>query len=403
MVTSEKRNGVTTFLFYKERIPKMYPVFGTNQNARKKRVKYEGTNTIYEGMPLCYNYDATANILDYDKGAGGDVDSQETPSTTAEGNQNEGKFILVEDPATANLQFFAGVVAGTSYTGKVGPMWLDIYVPNGAIVPVRTDADPTVGVTVLGIADAATLCSSGGRPVAVSMETATRSGTNGVVLAKLDPAMFGVFESGVGSGLTIEGLTGGVLNKMQGIFEATSGTICGTMTHITANGAIAGSFNAWSTLNYLAVSGAVTGAGYIRAVLAQCNLAGATLNNGGLYAWALHAQLHGAVTNTEVQRVAAACFEISLSEVPDTGDCDVIFLRAACDEDVDSYVHMWGDGEKANFIWKFSGCGGSSGSALIKKMGTGGMWTNTGAWLRIPIDVEGTTYYIPAGAELSEA
>lgn len=381
----------------------MKPTFGGNQNAIKKRVRYEGTSEIFEGMPLCYNYDATANVLGYDKGAGGDVACQSTPNTTAEGNQNEGKFILVEDPATANLQFFAGVVAGTSEAGKDGPMWLDIYVANGAIVPVRTDADCTVGVTVLGIADSETLCVSGGRPVAVAMETVDRDAGDGIVLAKIEPAMFGVFQYGVGAGLAVQGLTGGILNRSQATFEATSGTICGKMTHITANGAIAGDFNAWSTLNYLAISGAVTGSGYIRAVLAQCNLEGATLNDGGIVAMALHAQLHGTVTNTEAQRCAAAIFEYGLSENPDTGDADVIFLYANGGEDVDSYIHMWGDGERANFIWKFSGCGGETHSSLIKKGGTGGMWTNAGAWIQIPIDVDGTTYYIPAGAALSEA
>jgi len=355
-------------------------------------------------MPVCYNYDTTDNWLGV-----ASIDFTSTASTisesgtTAEGAQNEGKFIRVEDPATANLEFFAGVVAGADHDGETGPRALDIYIPNGATVPVRTDASTTVGVTVLGIADGSTLCASGGRPVAIAMETDDLSSDNGAILAKLDPSVFGVYQAGVGSGQQFNGLTGAVANTMKNVFAATSGTVCGLMTHTTASGDIADSANVWSSLNYLAVTGAVTGSGYIRAVLAQCNLTGATMNNSALYAWALHAQLHGTVTNTEMQRCAAACFEYGLSENPDTGDCDVIFLYANGTEDVDSYVHMWGDGEKANFIWKFSGCGGLSTSTLIKKMGTGGMWTNTGAWVRIPIDIDGTTYYIPAGVELSEA
>jgi hypothetical protein len=366
--------------------------------AEKKRVLYEGTSVIYEGMPLCYNYDSTTNIDGYDKtdGAG---------TTTDEGHQNEGKYNRVEDPVTANLAFFAGVVAGSDWSGKTGTggIWLDIYVPNGAVVPVRTDASTTVGVTLLGIANGSTLCASGGRAIALAMETVDRSTDNDIVLAILDSSRFSAYQNGVGSGQTFNGLTGAVANTVKNAFAATSGTVCGQMVHTTASGAIAAAFNVWSSLNYLAVSGSITGAGYIRAVLAQCNLAGATLNNGGLYAYALHAQLHGAVTNTLMQRAAAACFEYALSENPDTGDSSVILLYANGTEDIDSFVHMWGDGEKAGVIWRFSGCGGLSTSVLIKKMGTGGMWTNTGAWIQIPIDVEGTTYYIPAGALLSEA
>ena len=103
------------------------------------------------------------------------------------------------------------------------------------------------------------------------------------------------------------------------------------------------------------------------------------------------------------QRVAGLAIEYGTT-IPTTGDSDVLLLYAnPSGGDLDSYVHMWGDGEKATHIWKFSGCGGLSTSTLIKKMGTGGMWTNTGAWIQIPIDVAGTTYYIPAGALLSEA
>ncbi|KKN28983.1 hypothetical protein LCGC14_0848800 [marine sediment metagenome] len=60
--------------------------FGTNSAARRKRVYYtESGTTIREGMPVCYEFDATTNVLDYDKGAGGARTCQTTPNTTAEG------------------------------------------------------------------------------------------------------------------------------------------------------------------------------------------------------------------------------------------------------------------------------------------------------------------------------
>lgn len=157
---------------------------GTNSVARKQRVKYEGTGTIYEGMPVAYNYDTTTNVLGYCKGATAAIGT-----TTDEGYQNEGKFLLVEDVTAANAFAFAGVVATSEHAGKTGPRWLDIYIPNGAIVPVRTDKsivikDPLyleygektlVNATQVGM----------GVCVAESVETVDRSDTAGVVLARL--------------------------------------------------------------------------------------------------------------------------------------------------------------------------------------------------------------------------
>lgn len=160
--------------------------FGTNTpSLRKTRVYYETASTIYEGMPVCYNYDTTTNILGWDNDA-----TQALGSTTDEGYQNEGKFLRVETPATANLNWFAGVVAAGGYVGKTGPKWVDIYEPNGAIVPVRTNASCTVGATVLGIGNglqymAVVTTGSSPVPVAIVEETVDRSSTNGIVLAKV--------------------------------------------------------------------------------------------------------------------------------------------------------------------------------------------------------------------------
>jgi hypothetical protein len=159
--------------------------FGTESQARRKKVYYEGTDTIYEGMALCYNQDTTNNILGWD--AGNSVKG----STTAEGYQNEGKFLRVEKPATANMVFFAGVVAGSDYAGLAGPRWLDVYVPNGAIVPVRTSSNCVIGQAV-GLANASYVMepvTGDGDPAAVAilMETVDRSSTNGLALAKLCP------------------------------------------------------------------------------------------------------------------------------------------------------------------------------------------------------------------------
>lgn len=164
-----------------------------NPSAHRIRVYYEGSDTIYQGMALCYNSDTTSNWF------GGSVSNGEVTatSTTAEGSQNEGKYIRVEKPANDNLLFFAGVVAPGGWVGKDGPRVIDIYVPNGAIVPVRSSIYNYEGETVLGVQagdyelqDGATY---GTRtvPVALAMEDVDRGTTEGLCLAKLvDPCTF---------------------------------------------------------------------------------------------------------------------------------------------------------------------------------------------------------------------
>jgi len=158
---------------------------GNPNHARTKRVYYEGTSTIYEGMPVCYNYDTTDNI------AGRDTGNNVNGPTTAEGYQNEGKYMRVEDPNSENLQWFAGVVKSGDWVGKTGPDWLDIYVANGAIVPVRAGIACYAGSTVLAIQDGSQSLEqpkygTASATVAIAEETVDRT-TDGIVLAKLLP------------------------------------------------------------------------------------------------------------------------------------------------------------------------------------------------------------------------
>jgi len=173
-----------------------------NPRAHRIRVYYEGSQTIQEGMPLCYNSDTTTNWFGGSQTAG----TITATTTTAEGSQNEGKWIRVEDPASTNLPFFAGVVAaGSKKIGTTGPSIVDIFVPNGAIVPVRSSLSSTVNVTIFAIRPAVYTLTNpvyGGsttslRSVGLAMETVDRSSTNGLCLCKLDPNMFMIQGYGV--------------------------------------------------------------------------------------------------------------------------------------------------------------------------------------------------------------
>ena len=173
----------------------------SNPRAHAIRVYYTESSTIYEGMPVCYEFDATTNWF------GGSVSNGEVTAstTTAEGSQNEGKYIRVEDPDNDNIQAFAGVVKDGGWVGKTGPRAIDIYVPNGAIVPVRTDLACTVGRTILSVESASQeltvpLAATTARPVAIAEETVDRSSTSGITLARLDPNLF-LYQFGDGSSL----------------------------------------------------------------------------------------------------------------------------------------------------------------------------------------------------------
>jgi len=160
--------------------------FGTNANRERKRVMYEGVDIIREGMPVAYNYDTTDNINGINTG----VDPVVKSGTTAEGGQNEGKFQRVELCTVANAAFFAGVVAGTSFAGLTGTgqLWIDIYVANGSIVPVRTDKSITIKDKLYLEAGQQTVVNdSTAMPcIGVAVETVDKSAAAGIVLAKIN-------------------------------------------------------------------------------------------------------------------------------------------------------------------------------------------------------------------------
>lgn len=205
--------------------------FGTNTNAQRKRVMYVGTSVIYEGMPVCYD-DSTTNVLGIDTGA-----SNAVSTTTTEGGQNEGKFLRVENPDADNIGLFAGVVAhgpkvGT--TGVAAGVWLDVFIPNGAIVPVRAGVACTTRRTVLSVISATqylghALSATQARPVAIAEETYDRS-TAGLVLAKLDPNMF-IYQDGTGDSLYVGvGATAAAASQIMNRINVSSAQTAGAFT-----------------------------------------------------------------------------------------------------------------------------------------------------------------------------
>ena len=215
-----------------------FPQMGTNSVARKQRVYYTESSTIYEGMPVCYEFNATANVLGYSKS------SEANGTTTAEGYQNEGKFLRVEDPDSDNIMFFAGVVATNECAGKTGPRWLDIYIPNGAIVPVRSYISSTVGVNALALMSGtqyfgnpnAGMGGGAARYVAIAVETVDRSSTAGLCLAKLCPDQF-MYQS-CGS-TKMKFATAGTVEVAANLINVQSSETTGTFTALFVRSEVA--------------------------------------------------------------------------------------------------------------------------------------------------------------------
>lgn len=156
--------------------------------AKRVTVYYEGTNTVHEGMLVHYNHDTTTNWSGIDKSAAEGAATYDTD--TPEGSQNEGKWIRVEEPSDANRRFPAGVVAkGSDGIGKVGPSSVDIYILNGATVPVYTDRSVTINDPAHMEVGQNTVVNLdlGGEQIGWFMETIDRSSTAGLALVCLMP------------------------------------------------------------------------------------------------------------------------------------------------------------------------------------------------------------------------
>jgi hypothetical protein len=384
--------------------------FANDGNRSRKRVKYingsGSSKTLYEGEPFCYIYDSTTNLTGWSRSA--DAES----FTTDEGYHNEGKYMTVENPAADNLQWFAGVSAPGSWNGKTiangGEEWIEVYVPNGAIVPVRANCEVTVGVTVLGLASATQALVPAGRPVALAMETnATLDTTAGLVLAKLDPDMF-IYQVGASAAMAFDdddATSTIVANTIQLTEAQTAGTFASLLLHTTQTGNTSATAHTFGLLDYLALTGTLDQAGYHRTLLAQMDIS-ATVTSGGVHMYPIMAQLTGAApTLTTVGHIAGISVDLSLGVNPTTGNYTGILIanNGANQTQVDSAITIYGN-YGINNLFDFESCDGITAN-FISDGGTGGatkVITSGGDWKKIKINIGGSTYYLLAMVDPSE-
>ncbi len=341
------------------------------EKVSKKRVFYTGSGALEKGEPLCYNYDSTTDL-------GGE--------TVAEGNQNESKFLQVEDPAAANIQYFAGVTAN-SHSANAAGQWIEVYQPNGAIVEVRTDLDCVVGVTVLAIeasSDALTvpLAASSARPVAIAMETKDRSGTTGIVLAKLCPDVF-LYQKGANSSLVMddEAAAAETVNSIDLIFNGTGGPKRG----LYAVGEIAGAGHATWARGKLRTNISAAASQAVHALTANLHIKDdGTLTDSGEYASsALYVTVETETTTTPATLSGGSLAGIYIGyyvneSTAAPSEAYALWLNSGPTYNWDGLFKIQGSGDVGDFV--------SSGDAPAPAAGD---------WM-IPISVAGTTYYLVA-------
>jgi len=160
----------------------MYNVQYAKPQGTKKRVYYIGTDTLKEGYPLCYNFDATT--VDY---------RNKADSTISVGTYAAARRLCVEKPAEGNKLHFAGVVAAESDAKSTG--WITLWLP-GSVCNVYAYANCDHGATGLTTNTGQTLnfCPGKyyfmdggfqGEGAATILQDIDRSTTPGLVMAEL--------------------------------------------------------------------------------------------------------------------------------------------------------------------------------------------------------------------------
>lgn len=100
-----------------------------------RRVYYIGTDTLYEGYALCYNFAAAdqtpEGLTKTGEGATISLDDSKQPTPA--------RTIQVEKPSWKNAPHFAGVVSNKS-NGVTGPCWVEICVP-GSVCNIYVNAN----------------------------------------------------------------------------------------------------------------------------------------------------------------------------------------------------------------------------------------------------------------------
>ena len=217
-----------------------------------------------------------------------------------------------------NISAFAGVVAAGGWCGQAGPRMVEIFVPNGAVVPVRSDQNCVLGRTILAVNSneqhLTAPLGSYARPVAIAWETVDTATTTGLVLAKLDPNIF-LYQKGDNDSLLADDEdTGGmIVNRINVETAKASGAFCALEVRSkTTGGATSNSTSGGGLAAYLRsqVTGTVTSS--VVGVGINTTITGGTPTE---YITSLHCRLHeDGATMTSANKCTALTLELNVTD-----------------------------------------------------------------------------------------
>ncbi|KKN77902.1 hypothetical protein LCGC14_0356390 [marine sediment metagenome] len=164
----------------------MWSIATADTAALMKKVVWRpvtAATVLKVGQPVCYNSDATSNIKEETTNRLSSDFGGENATTFAEGAQTyNARFTLVEEPLTANLHAFAGIVKSLGPLGGADGDTIEIWEPiEGSVVPVFCAQNCTLDRTIMGIRDGQADIDYPGRAVGVARETVDRSSVDGLV------------------------------------------------------------------------------------------------------------------------------------------------------------------------------------------------------------------------------
>jgi len=354
--------------------------------AQSKRVFFHADTTtasLKVGQPVCYNSDS---VLDHKKRTSDPAHIGITQHTYAEGAQDfTGRLFVVEEPLSANLHAFAGIVKALGpLAGADGDM-IEIWVPNGAVLPCWIDQSVTTDQTVLGIRNSVANVSYPGTPIGIAKETINRT-TAGLCWVKVDPNMF-LYQYpntnlSVGASVTD-------LHHSRVTSAATTGfdhldlrtTLTGTIT--------SGNFK--GILSYMDLSGSMAD-GYIASLHGQLNLSG-VITGSGTMLFGVMAQVHGSPTFTECSHVAAIWADTILGVAPTAGFCEVVYMSHNGAAQLDQIVYMYGNA-KVDYIWRMDACQDGAAANAIEGCLCDGTKSYDAGDVAIRVNIDGDVFYI---------
>lgn len=193
-----------------------------------RRVYYTGSDTLYEGYALCYNFDAR------------DVTGENLTLSQADSlTDTPARRIQVEKPSVNNSFHFAGTVSNKS-SGFTGPGFVEINMPGSVCniyAAANCDHEGSSGVQsgqILSFSPGSYLFTYAGMPgagSAVILGDVDRSSANGLVMAEL---MTGVSSGGVQTIVSTDMSAGGTVSAGGSILTAKITNFGVTQVGVTA-------------------------------------------------------------------------------------------------------------------------------------------------------------------------